>query len=264
MRRGIYLLEEVDFRPMNSRRPMEYLTWLTRYKREDEGRAEAELTEGMSIRSREIDLVGAFYAVGITGHPQFKAVTLWDCHGGWDGGWRQMMEIYRGVDQRLFLSDIDDLRFSAFSRPLGAAPGSPLLADLVAEGYAAEFYLFESATVRPGAALDYLEAVRAERAPVLAEYGHRLAGLYEVQFCDTEVVTLWGVSMDDHLAAQRARDAALGLDDEVAGDERLLRWRDRARVFLDGPWRETLLAPFPGSRLAATRKQALDGHAPPT
>lgn len=250
MRRGIYLLEEVDFRPMNSRRPLEYLTWLTRYKREDESRAAPELTEGMSIRSREIDLVGAFYAVGITGHPQFKAVTLWDCHGGWDGGWRQMMEIYQGVDDRLFLSDIDDLRHSAFSRPLGAVHGSPALADLCAEGYAEEFYLFESATVRPGAALDYLEAVRTERAPVLADHGHRLVGLYEVLFCDTEVVTVWGMSLDSHLAAQRAYDAALGLDDEVPGDARLLAWRKRARAFLDGPWRETLLSPFPGTRLS--------------
>ncbi|MFD0852389.1 hypothetical protein ACFQ07_09160, partial [Actinomadura adrarensis] len=135
MHRGIYLLEEVEFHPMNSRRPLEYLRWLTRYKAEDDRRAadDAELTEGMSIRSKEIDLVGAFYAVGITGHPQFKVVTLWDCHGGWDGGWRQMLEIYDDVQQNLFLSDIDDLRFGAYSRPLGAAPDSPAIADLLAE-----------------------------------------------------------------------------------------------------------------------------------
>jgi hypothetical protein len=249
VRRGIHLLEEVDFRPMNSRRPLEYLTWLTRYKREDETRTAPELTSGMSIRSRDIALAGAFYAVGITGHPQFKVVTLWECHGGWDGGWRQMMDIYRGVDQRLFLSDIDDLRHSAFSRPLGAVAGSPPLS----QAPRAEFYLFESARVRPGAALDYLAAVRAERAPLLAEHGHRLAGLYEVLFTDNEAVTLWGVSLDDHLATQRARDAALGLDDEADPDPRLLAWARRARDFLDGPWRETLLAPFPGSRLAQER-----------
>ncbi|WP_433254884.1 hypothetical protein ACQPYK_13630 [Streptosporangium sp. CA-135522] len=250
MRRGIYLIEEVDFRPMNSRKPLEYLTWLTRYKKEDEGLEAPELTRGLSIRSREIDLVGAFYAVGITGHPQFRAVTLWDCHGGWDGGWRQMMNIYDGVDDRLFLSDIDDLRFSAFSRPLGAVEGSPALADIVAEGYAAPFYLFESAQVRPGAALEYLDAVRRERMPVLADHGHRVVGLYEVLLCDSEVVTIWGTSLADHLALQRARDAALGLDDEAEPDPRLLDWSRRSRDFLTGPWRETLLAPFPGSRLS--------------
>ncbi|RJL20541.1 hypothetical protein [Bailinhaonella thermotolerans] len=250
MRRGIYLIEEVDFRPMNSRAPREYLTWLTRYKREDEALDRPVLTSGLSIRSREIDLVGAFYAVGITGHPQFRAVTLWDCHGGWDGGWRQMMEIYDGVDDRLFLSDIDDLRFSAFSRPLGAVAGGPAIADLLAEPYAAPFYVLESARVRPGAALDYLAAVAEERAPILADHGHRCVGLYEVLLCDSEVVTLWGATLDDHLALQRAYDAALGLDDEVEPDPRLLAWRKRSRDFLEGPWRETLIAPFPGSRLA--------------
>jgi hypothetical protein len=161
-----------------------------------------------------------------------------------------MMDIYDGVKERLFLSDIDDLRFTAFSRPLGAAPGSPAVADLLAEPYAASFYVFESATVRPGAALDYLAAVQEERAPVLAEHGQRLVGAYEVQFCDTEVVTLWGTGLNEHLALQRARDAALGLDDEAEPDKRLLTWRTRARDFLTGPWRETLIAPFPGSKLA--------------
>ena len=252
MRRGIYLLEEVEFHPMNSRKPLEYLTWLTRYKREDDEMPvdAPELTKGLSVRSREIDLVGAFYAVGITGHPQFKVVTLWDCHGGWEGGWRQMMDIYDGVKERLFLSDIDDLRHTAFSRPLGAAPGSPALAEVLAEPYAASFYVFESATVRPGAALDYLAAVQEERAPMLADHGQRLIGSYEVQFCDTEVVTLWGTSLDAHLALQRSRDAALGLDDEVEADHRLVSWRKRARDFLSGGWRENLLAPFPGSKLA--------------
>jgi len=50
---------------------------------------------------------------------------------------------------------------------------------------------------------------------MLADHGQRLIGSYEVQFCDTEVVTLWGTSLDAHLALQRSRDAALGLDDEL-------------------------------------------------
>ncbi|ROO88931.1 hypothetical protein EDD29_6616 [Actinocorallia herbida] len=253
MRRGIYLLEEVEFNPMNSRKPLEYLTWLTGYKNEDAAayeEGESELTAGKSVRSSDIDLVGAFYAVGITGHRQFKAVTLWDCKGGWEGGWKQMMDIYAGVDERLFLSDIDDLRHAAYSRPLGASPGSPALADVVEEGYAAPFYVFESATVRPGAALDYLAAVTEERAPVLAEHGQRLIGSYEVQFCDTEVVTFWGTTLEDHLSLQRSRDAALGLDDEATPDPRLTAWQSRSREFLTGTWRENLLAPFPGCKLA--------------
>ncbi len=251
-RRAIYLMEEVYFHPMNSRRPLEYLTWLTGYKREDEQRkpGEAELTSGLSVRSSDIDLVGAFYAVGITGHVQFKVVTLWDCIGGWDGGWRQMLEIYNAVNPRLFLSQIDDLRWQAYSRPMGAVSGTPDLQALKAEGYTAPFFLTEVATVRPGAGLDYLAAVREQRAPVLAEYGHRLVGLYDVLLGDSEVVTLWGTDMDSHLRVQRARDAALGLDDETEPDDRLTKWTQTARQFLEGPWKETLLSPFPGSRLS--------------
>jgi hypothetical protein len=248
MRRAIHLIEEVEFHPMNSRKPLEYLRWLTTYKQQDESLEPGEhvLTKGQSIRSSDIDLVGAFYAVGITGHPQFKVVTLWDCHGGWDGGWRQMLEIYTDVKENLFLSNIDDLRFTAFSRPLGAATGSPPLSEAVK----AEFFVLESARVRPGAALDYLAAVAEERAPMLAEHGQHLTGLYEVLMCDTEVVTVWSTDLDSHLALQRSYDAARGLDDEVDGDERLLSWRKRSREFLEGTWRETLLSPYPGSRLA--------------
>lgn len=252
MHRGIYLLEEVYFHPMNSRKPLEYLKWLTEYKREDERReaGESELTSGLSVRSSDIDLVGAFYAIGITGHEQFKAVTLWDCVGGWDGGWRQMMNIYDDVKPELFLSSIDDLRHKAFSRPMGAVEGTPDLQALKSENYTSPFFLHEIATVRPGAALDYLAAVREERAPMLADHNHRLVGLYEVLLTDTEVVTFWGTDLDSHLELQRSRDAALGLDDEVKADERLLSWQRRSREFLQGPWRETLLAPYPGSRLS--------------
>ncbi|WP_415977202.1 hypothetical protein [Rhodococcus sp. 077-4] len=252
MPRGIYLLEEVYFHPMNSKNPREYLQWLVDYKKEDEERSksDAELTSGLSVRSKAIDLIGAFYAIGISGHEQFKAVTLWDCHGGWDGGWRQMLEIYENVKPELFLSSIDDLRHKAFSRPMGAVQGTPDLQELRADNFTSPFFLHEIATVRPGAAIDYLAAVREERQPILADHGHKLVGLYEVLLSDSEVVTFWATDLDSHLKTQRSYDAALGLDDEAESDPRLLDWRKSARQYLDGPWRETLLAPFPGSVLA--------------
>src|SRR5437879_2201226 len=81
MPRGICLLEEVEFHPMNSRRPLEYLEWLTAYKREDEAleRGRHMLTQGHSIRSREIDLVGAFYAVGRASHRRVSARSCTEC-----------------------------------------------------------------------------------------------------------------------------------------------------------------------------------------
>ena len=48
---------------------------------------------------------------------------------------------------------------------------------------------------------------------------------------DSEVVTLWGTDMESHLRVQRARDAALGLDDEIEPDDRLTKWAQTARQF---------------------------------
>ena len=57
--------------------------------------------------------------------------------------------------------------------------------------------------MRPGSALDYLASVRDERAPIMAEFGHTLTGLYEVLMCDHEVVVTWATDPDSHVALQR-------------------------------------------------------------
>jgi hypothetical protein len=61
--------------------------------------------------------------------------------------------------------------------------------------------------------------------------------LYEVLLGDTEVVTVWAADLDAHIALQRS------------DDERIDKWRDRARSFLSR-WREELMVPAPGSPLA--------------
>ncbi|REE94989.1 hypothetical protein [Thermomonospora umbrina] len=217
MPRGIYLIQEIEFPRADTTGQEEPPT---RHRREG------------------VDLLGAFAEVGVAGNPPSRAIALWHCEGGWAGGWRRMIDGSPGFGGL------------GSPRPLGEAPGSPCLADLVAEGYAAPLYLMEIATVRPGCALDYLEAVQKEYAPLLAEHGHRLVGAYEVQFRDDETVTLWGTDADAHVALQRSRDAALGLDDEAVPDHRLLVWRKRALAYLDGSRRERPMSPFPGSKLA--------------
>ena len=74
-----------------------------------------------------------------------------------------------------------------FDRLLGAVPGCPTIETLRSDGVQGSLFVHELTEVRPGTALDYLAAVREERAPVLAEYGHRLVGLYEVLMNDYEV-----------------------------------------------------------------------------
>ena len=76
-------------------------------------------------------------------------------------------------------------------------------------------FVHELTEVRPGTALDYLAAVREERAPLLAEYGHQLVGLYEVLMNDYEVCTIWATDADAHVRAGKARDVARGLATEA-------------------------------------------------
>jgi hypothetical protein len=251
--RPIVMIEEIRFHPLNSRRVLEYMEFQTGFKKEDEQRepGEVELTAGKSVRSREIDLVGSFYALGISGITWFTVVNIWDCIGGLEGGWRQMLQIYENVRPELFLSQIDDLRWNADARPLAAAPGSPDLQDLRAEGYRAPLWVYELAQARPGAALDYLAAVRDAKATILAEHNHRLIGLYESMSVDDQIVTIWATDLASQLGALHARDAALGMDDTVPADARLLDWRKRSAEFLvPGSRRETLMVPYPGTRHA--------------
>ncbi|MGW5385755.1 hypothetical protein [Nocardia sp. NPDC003963] len=209
-----------------------------------------------------IDLIGAWYAVGVTGHDQFRAFSLYECRGGWDGGWRDVISLYKGVPDSMFLSSIDDVRFQATSLPLVGAPGCPRPENIAADRIRGDFALLEIADVRPGAALDYLAAVRAERAPVLADHGHILAGLYEVAFTRTKAVSLWVTDIDGHVGVLRARDAALGLDSEVPPDERLLDWDRRAAEFHTAPARDLYLAAYPGPLLSPSGGQLrADGSA---
>jgi hypothetical protein len=251
MYRPLITVEEVRFHPLNSRKTLEYLEFQTGFKKQDEDLppGESYLDPGKAIRSSDIDLVGSFYAMGITGITWFSVVNIWNCLGGFDGGWRQMIANYTNIKGGAFLSDIEDLRWNADCRPLLAAPGSPLFTDLRDEGYKVPIFVYEVAQARPGAALDYLAAVGEEKAPVLAEHGHRLLGLYESFSVDDQVVTFWGTDLDGHLELNHARDAALGLDDTVQPDPRLLEWRRRSGEFLvPGLRRECMMMPYQGTR----------------
>jgi hypothetical protein len=123
---------------------------------------------------------------------------------------------------------------------LGAAPGCPTIASLREAGVDGSVFVHELSECRPGAALDYLAAVREEWVPVMADHGHSLVGLYEVLLTDTEVMTVWATDATGHEALGRAGDAA---------DARIVRWRSRAREYLTR-WREELMTPYPGTLLS--------------
>ena len=107
--------------------------------------------------------------------------------------------------------------------------------------------MHELSLVRPGAALDYLAAVREGWAPVRAEYGHRLVGLWEVLLGDTEVCTLWATDLEAHVGLARATDAARGFPNAgLSADDRLTAWPERRHEFCER-FREELLIPCPGT-----------------
>ena len=84
---------------------------------------------------------------------------------------------------------------------MAAAPGSPDLQNLRAEGFKAQLWIYELAQAVPGAALDYLSAVREEKAPGLADHNHRLSGLYESLSVDDQIVTIWATDITSQLKA---------------------------------------------------------------
>jgi hypothetical protein len=117
--------------------------------------------------------------------------------------------------------------------------------------------------VRPGTALDYLAAVREERAPLLAEYGHTLVGLYEVLMNDYEVCTIWATDAGAHVRVGKARDVARGLatETDTPADPRFEAWHERARTWAVR-WREELMTPHVGS-LCAPAEAPLDDSVTP-
>jgi len=133
-------------------------------------------------------------------------------------------------------------RTGGYDRLLGGAPGCPSLAELRANGVTGSVFVHEISEVRPGAALDYLASVREFRAPLLADHGHTLVGLYEVLLTDVEVVTIWATDAAGHESLMRAADEGT--------DERLGRWHEQARAAGRTRWREELMTPYPNSLLS--------------
>jgi hypothetical protein len=194
---------------------------------------------------RGLALVGTWYTMGSTGRwPQ--VVNLWESVDGW-AGWRRLMEATnlrrtRNPELVTWWQEALETRTGGFDRLLGAAPGCPSLAELRAGGVTGSVFVHEISEVRAGAALEYLAAVRESRAPLLAEHGHTLVGLYEVLLTDVEVVTVWATDPAGHEALMRAADAGT--------DERFARWQDEARAAGRTRWREELMTPHPDTVLS--------------
>ena len=194
---------------------------------------------------RGLELLGTWYTMGSTGRwPQ--VVNMWECVDGWSG-WRRLMEATnlrrtRNPELVEWWQEALKARSGGFDRLLGAAPGCPSLADLRAGAVSGSVFVHEISEVQPGAAFDYLAAVRETRAPLLADHGHALVGLYEVLMNDVEVVTIWASDPAGHEALMRAADSG--------NDERFAAWHEQARAAGRKRWREELMTPHPDTLLS--------------
>jgi hypothetical protein len=195
-------------------------------------------------------LLGTWYTIGCTGRWS-QVVNIWEVPNGWDG-WgvivdRLNLKRKDNTDLEGWWNEALKHRTGGYDRIMGAGPGNMSIADIQRKGIKAALFVHELSTVRPGAGLDYLRAVQEEWAPVAAEHGHQLVGSYEVLLHDTEVVNVWATSVEAHVELGKSYDAARGFAHKgIQGDDRIVKWRSRAREFTTR-WREELLTPCPGT-----------------
>lgn len=202
----------------------------------------------------DFELLGTWYVMGITGRWP-EVINLWEIPGGWDGWYGKVdrLGLKRRTNAHLekWWTQAYNYRTGGFDRLLAGHPGCPNMAQLAKDNVKGTVFVHEITTVRPGAALEYLDAVRDVRQPVMNSFGHRLVGLYEVLMHDYEVCTIWATTTADHVRMGKSYDVARGLVPAgkvggVEGDSRLVEWRRVAQQFTER-WREELMTPAPGT-----------------
>ena len=101
---------------------------------------------------------------------------------GVEEGWAANVDRMNLKRRKAFYGDWWDKaaqwRSGGFDRLCAGVPGSPTTEQIRAAGIKGTLFVNEILTVRPGSALEFLAAVAEDRAPLMAEYGHRATGLY--------------------------------------------------------------------------------------
>jgi hypothetical protein len=181
-------------------------------------------------------LVGTWQQSGSTGDWP-RVVNLWEMDG-W-AGWAEILA-YQYTPRhgqppalRRWWTEATRYRSGGFDRILEPAPWSPTREELVARNVRGLACLQEIATVAPGKADEYLDAVAREWVPVATGRGLTLAGAYRTAMRDTEAVLLWTLPT----LADFTRHLA-----HLASAPETRAWADRARTWRTD-YRETLLIP---------------------
>jgi len=181
-------------------------------------------------------LVGTWQQSGSTGAWPV-VVNLWEMRG-WDH-WTEILERQytraSGQDPALrkWWAEATKHRSGGFDRILEPAPFSPTRAALIERGVRGLACLQEIATVKPGTAERYLDALATRWLDVAAGRGLTLVGAWRTAMRDTEAVVLWCLPT---FAALTRHLGTLG------GDPATRDWLERAREWRVD-YRETLLVP---------------------
>lgn len=180
------------------------------------------------------DLVGTFQQSGSTGRWPL-VVNLWEMHG-WDH-WADLLEYQyeRGGPQppglEKWWNQALGWRSGGFDRILEPAAFSPTRQELIDGNVTGRAFIQEIATVLPGKADAYLDAVATRWLPVARRRGLCLVGAWRTAMRDTEAVLLWGLPA--------LRDYTRHLADYWSSPETLV-WAETARAWRTD-YRETLL-----------------------
>jgi hypothetical protein len=183
-------------------------------------------------------LQGSFYVCAAGGGRWPQVVNVWDIGSkGW-GGWAANVDRMNLKRRKAFYGDWWDKaaqwRTGGFDRLCGGVPGSPSTPEIMAAGIQGTLFVHEVLTVRPGSALEFLDAVVRERVPFMADFAHRPTGLYEVMSNQHEVVMIWAASVEAQTRLRQSRDTSRGLCDEAEPDERIVAWDRISAQFVTG------------------------------
>jgi hypothetical protein len=164
-------------------------------------------------------------------------VNLWEMRG-WDH-WSEILERQytraSGQDPtlRTWWAEATKYRSGGFDRILEPAPFSPTRGELIERGVRGLACLQEIATVKPGTAERYLDALATRWLDGAARRGLTLMGAWRTAMRDTEAVVLWNLPT---FAALTRHLGTLHEDPATRG------WLEQAREWRVD-YRETLLVP---------------------
>ena len=238
---NIYIHELIDIRGQNRAKYMHHMTanWVP-----------------IAIEERNQRCYGVWGTVGSTGKWP-EVVNMWELDG-WDG-------LAANFEHELGHASLQDpslaawwaqaaeFRRGGFDRILLPAPWTSPVAELVARGVRGDVYAHEIVTLPPGAAGDYLDALRDVGRAAVESFGLTLTGAFATaMWNDTECIVIWAIP---DFATWAAFEAS------ARDDERLAEWRDAQRD-LEADWIRTLMVEAPLSPLRLGRQPEVGDRRP--